>query len=222
MSSTSLWSASESWIIIGYNIWHQEWILMPGNIYKTLIHVSQINFTVIKLLSLDIKDLNLITPFDPLVQSHMERFVVTQWWKGYSQGPFRSRQVYIFIPTFIFSSILSIEWKSPLYTHRVHFKVDKFATSEGYHNLTLIDGTLDDVTFARSLPLVDTLICTYMTNTVGVDLHECIVSELWTGYGRRGTQETAVRHFLNGLTNRQYKCGVHEGHNDVGVILVYK
>lgn len=55
-------------------------------------------------------------------------------------------------------------------TYGIHFKVDEFPSSESDHNLTLIYRALYDGLLARSLPFVDTLICTDVTYTVRIYL----------------------------------------------------
>ena len=45
------------------------------------------------------------------------------------------------------------------------------------------------------------------------------ISEGWQR--GRSTQEPRVCHLLNGLTNGQDEGGVHEGHNDISIKLIY-
>jgi hypothetical protein len=51
-------------------------------------------------------------------------------------------------------------------------------------------------------------------------LHQSVVSQLGTGDSGGGTQEAGIRHFLHSLSDRQNQSGVHEGHDDVRVVLV--
>ena len=55
-------------------------------------------------------------------------------------------------------------------TDRVHLKVHQLAPGEGDDHLPLVDGTADDRLLPRGLPLVDTLVCSDMADTVRVHL----------------------------------------------------
>lgn len=54
--------------------------------------------------------------------------------------------------------------------YRVHLKVDKFPSSKRNNNLSLIYSTADNCFLARSLPLIHTLVCSDVTNTIWVNL----------------------------------------------------
>lgn len=54
----------------------------------------------------------------------------------------------------------------------VHFEIDHLSTSKGNNNLSQIYGTPDDGFLTRSLPFVDTLICSDVANSIRVDLQK--------------------------------------------------
>jgi hypothetical protein len=57
-------------------------------------------------------------------------------------------------------------------TYRIHLEVDQFSSSEGDHDLTLVDSALHDGLFAWCLPFVDTLIRSNVTYTVRIYLKD--------------------------------------------------
>lgn len=57
-----------------------------------------------------------------------------------------------------------------LQSYRVHLEVDQLPSSEGDNHLSLVHGTSKDRFFTRSLPLVYTLVCSDMTDTIWVHL----------------------------------------------------
>lgn len=57
-------------------------------------------------------------------------------------------------------------------TYWVHFKVDQLSSSQGNDHLPLIYGTAHNCLLSRGLPLVHTLICSDMANTIWVNLEK--------------------------------------------------
>lgn len=58
-----------------------------------------------------------------------------------------------------------------LLPYRVHLKVDQLPTSEGDDYLPLVHSTADNSFFTRSFPLVHTLVCSDVTDTIWVNLY---------------------------------------------------
>lgn len=88
-----------------------------------------------------------------------------------------------------------------MYAYRIHFKVDQFTTGERNDHLTLIDSAFGNRFLARSLPFIHTLIGTYMTNAIWIDLNQSIIAQSGAAQCRRCAQKATVRYFLNGFTN---------------------
>ena len=61
------------------------------------------------------------------------------------------------------------------HTYGVHLEVDEFSAGEGDDDLPLVDCALHDVLLSRSLPLVHTLVCADVSNTVWVYLENTIM-----------------------------------------------
>lgn len=57
-------------------------------------------------------------------------------------------------------------------SYRVHFKVDQLPSCEGDNHLSLIHSTADNSFFTGSLPLIHTLVCSDVTDTVWVHLYK--------------------------------------------------
>lgn len=56
--------------------------------------------------------------------------------------------------------------------YRVHLKIDELPSSKCNNNLSLVHSAADNGFFARSLPLIHTLVCSDVADTVWVHLHE--------------------------------------------------
>jgi hypothetical protein len=59
-----------------------------------------------------------------------------------------------------------------LIAYWIHFKVHKFSTGESNDNLTLVHCTFNNSLFAGCFPLIHTLICTDVTDTIWVYLEK--------------------------------------------------
>ena len=57
-------------------------------------------------------------------------------------------------------------------SHQVHLEVDQLPSSEGDYHLMVVEGTLRYGSFARGLPLVDSLVRTDVSDTLRVHLTE--------------------------------------------------
>ena len=57
------------------------------------------------------------------------------------------------------------------FSYRVHLKVDKLPSCECDNNLSLVHSAANNSFFARSLPLVYTLVCSDVADTVWVHLY---------------------------------------------------
>lgn len=58
------------------------------------------------------------------------------------------------------------------YTYGVHLEVDELPSGQSDHHLPLVDGALHNDLLPRSLPLVDSLIGTDVTDSIGIDLEQ--------------------------------------------------
>lgn len=73
---------------------------------------------------------------------------------------------------FFFKVHLKVQWETISY--RIHLKVDQFTARQSDYNLSLIHGAFNNRLFARCFPLVDTLVGTNVTDTVGINLEKLI------------------------------------------------
>ena len=55
-------------------------------------------------------------------------------------------------------------------SHQVHLEVDQLPSSEGDDHLMVVEGTLRYGSLARGLPLVDSLVCTDVSDSLRVHL----------------------------------------------------
>lgn len=52
-------------------------------------------------------------------------------------------------------------------------------------------------------------------------LYQGIIPQKRAGQGGCSTQESRVSHFFYSLSDRQHQRGVYEGHNDIGIKLIW-
>lgn len=55
-------------------------------------------------------------------------------------------------------------------TYRIHLKIDQLSSCQGDHHLSLIHCTFYNRFLSRSLPLIDSLVCSYMSNAIRIYL----------------------------------------------------
>lgn len=55
-------------------------------------------------------------------------------------------------------------------TYGVHFKIDQLSSCEGDHHLSLVDCTFHNRLLPRSLPLIDSLVCSDVPNPIRIHL----------------------------------------------------
>ena len=55
-------------------------------------------------------------------------------------------------------------------TYRIHLKIDQLSSCQGNHHLSLVHSTFHNRFLPRGLPLIDSLVCSYMPNAIRIHL----------------------------------------------------